>query len=79
MLGEIEGKKIRVWQRVRWLDNITELNGHEFEQILGDSEGHGSQIVKCNLAMNKKNRKKHIKKKKKKRNKHMEAKQCISK
>ena len=38
MLGEIEGKKIGVWQRVRWLDNITVLSGHEFEQILGYSE-----------------------------------------
>ena len=26
MLGEIEGKKIGVWQRVRWLDNITVLS-----------------------------------------------------
>ena len=42
MLGEIEGKKIGVWQRVRWLDNITVLSGHEFEQTLGDGEEQGS-------------------------------------
>ena len=58
MLGEIEGKKIGVWQRVRWLDNITVLSWHEFEQILGYSEWHGSQRVKHNLATNKNNRKK---------------------
>ena len=26
---------------MRWLDGITN-NGHEFEQVLGDSEGQGS-------------------------------------
>ena len=38
MLGKIEGRR-REWQRVRWLDGITELSGHEFDQALGDSEG----------------------------------------
>ena len=28
---------------MRWLDSITDLNGHELEQTLGDSEGQGSQ------------------------------------
>ena len=26
---------------MRWLDDITDFNGHEFEQILRDSEGQG--------------------------------------
>ena len=34
MLGKIEGKRRRGRQRMRWLDSI---NGHEFEQTLGDS------------------------------------------
>ena len=28
---------------MRWLDGNIRLNGHEFEQTLGDSEGQGSQ------------------------------------
>ena len=32
MLGKIEGKRRRGWQRRRWLDSIYQwLNGHEFE------------------------------------------------
>ena len=44
MLGKIEGGKRRGWQRMRWLDGITDhrLNGREFEQTLGDSKGQGS-------------------------------------
>ena len=38
MLGKIEGKKRRRHQRIRWLD------GHEFEQTLGDSEGQESLV-----------------------------------
>ena len=41
MLGKIEGRRRRGWQRTRWLDGIT-VNGHEFEQALGDGEGQGS-------------------------------------
>ena len=40
MLEKIEGRRRRGQQRMRWLDGITD-NGHEFEQILGDSEGQG--------------------------------------
>ena len=29
---------------MRWLDNITDFNGHEFEQTPGDSEGQGSLV-----------------------------------
>ena len=39
MLGKTEGKKRRGWQRVRWHHW---LNGHEFEQTLGDGEEQGS-------------------------------------
>ena len=41
---------------MRWLDNITDSNGHEFELTPGDSEGQrslvstGSQRVGHNLA-----------------------------
>ena len=31
-LGKIEGGRRRGRQRMRWLDGITGLNGHEFEQ-----------------------------------------------
>ena len=41
MLGKIEGKRERGWQKIRWLDSIT-ISGHEFKQILGDSEEQGS-------------------------------------
>ena len=39
MLGKIEGKRRRRQQRMRWLDGITDSNGHEFEQTPGDSSG----------------------------------------
>ena len=42
MLGKIESRGRRGRQRMRWLDGITPLNGHEFEQSPGDSEGQGS-------------------------------------
>ena len=45
MLGKIEGRRRRGQQRMRWLDGITDSNGPELEQILGDSEGQGS--LKC--------------------------------
>ena len=41
MLGKIEGGKRRGWQRMRWLDGITD-SGHEFEQALGVGEGQES-------------------------------------
>ena len=40
MLGKIEDKRRRRWQRMRWLDSIR-LNGHESDQTPGDSEGQG--------------------------------------
>ena len=37
MLGKIEGR--RGQQRMRWLNGITDSNGHEFEQAPGDEAG----------------------------------------
>ena len=35
MLRKIEDRRRRRQQRMRWLDGITKLVGHEFEQALG--------------------------------------------
>ena len=43
MLGKIEGKRRRGWQRMRWLDNIANSMG-EFEQTSGDSGGQRSLV-----------------------------------
>ena len=40
MLGKTEGRRRRGQQRMKWLDH--RLNGHEFEQTPGDSEGQES-------------------------------------
>ena len=44
MLGKIEGRRRRGWQRMRLLDDITDLIGYEFEQDLADGEGQGSLV-----------------------------------
>ena len=44
MLGKIEGKRKTGWQRMRWLDGISGLNGHEFEQAPGVGDGQGRQV-----------------------------------
>ena len=41
MLGGIGGRKRRGQQRMRWLDGITRLDGHEFEWSLGVGDGQG--------------------------------------
>ena len=41
MLRKIEGRRRRGQERMRWLDGI---NGHEFKQTPGDSEGQGSLV-----------------------------------
>ena len=46
-LEKIEGRERRGQQRMRWLDGITDFNGHEFEQTLGDYEGQGRRVC-CN-------------------------------
>ena len=44
MVAKIEGRRRRGQQRRRWChpSGIIDINGHEFEQILGDSKGQGS-------------------------------------
>ena len=49
ILGKIEGKRRREWQRMRWLDSITDsihscpcISEHEFEQTPEDSGGQRS-------------------------------------
>ena len=42
MLGKTEGKSRRRWQRMRWLDSITDSKGHESEQTPELSEGQGT-------------------------------------
>ena len=45
MLGNIEGRRRRGQQRMRWLDGITDqLDGHDFEQALGVGDGQGSLV-----------------------------------
>ena len=41
MLGNIEGRR-RGKQSLRWLDDISDSMGREFEQTPGDGEGQGS-------------------------------------
>ena len=41
MLGKIEGKRRRVWQRMSWLDSITnsmDMNLGKFQEIVKDRE-----------------------------------------
>ena len=41
MLGKIEGKRRRQWQRMRWLDSITDsmnMNFRKFQEIVKDRE-----------------------------------------
>ena len=51
MLGKIEGRRRRRWQKMRWLRRMRwlrwmrwhhQLDGHEFEQALGVGDGQGS-------------------------------------
>ena len=41
MLGGIGGKRRRGWQRMRWLDGITDSMGHESEWTPGVGDGQG--------------------------------------
>ena len=43
MLGKPEGTRRRGHQRMRWPD-VSPINGHEFGQTLGDSEGFGDLV-----------------------------------
>ena len=43
MLGTTEGKRRGGDKKMRWLDGIfDDINGHEFEQTPGHTEGQGS-------------------------------------
>ena len=44
ILGKAEGKR-RGWRRMRWLDSINRVNGHEFEQTPGKTENRGAWHV----------------------------------
>ena len=46
MLGKIEGRRRRGWQRMRWLDSITDSVDLRFSKLLvGDGQGG---LVSCN-------------------------------
>ena len=47
MLGGIEGRRRRGWQRMRWLGWHHLLNGREFEWTPGVDDGHGG-LACCN-------------------------------
>ena len=49
MLGKIEGKRRRGWQRMRWLDSISDamdINLSKFWEIVKDREAWLWEIVK---------------------------------
>ena len=43
MLGKMEGRQRRGWQRMRWLDGITDSRD-EFEEAPGVGDGHGGLV-----------------------------------
>ena len=43
MLGKFEGRKRMGWEKIM-IECYHQLNGHEFEQTPGDSEGQGSLV-----------------------------------
>ena len=58
MLGKIEGKRRRGWQRTRWLDSITDsmvMNLGELQEIVKDKEAwqaavHGAAKSRTQLS-----------------------------
>ena len=58
MLGKIEGRRRRGWQRMRWLDGVgwsdswtLRIDEHEFEQAPGVSDGQGSLVCCSSLGL----------------------------
>ena len=50
MLGKIEGRRRRGWQRMRWLDGVTDLMDM-FEQALGVGDAINHLILCCPLLL----------------------------
>ena len=51
VLGKIEGKRRTVWQRVRWLDSITNSMGMDLNKLLETLEARGAwQAIVCRVA-----------------------------
>ena len=44
MLGKIEGGRRRGWQRMRWLDGITDSMDTNFSSCLGGGDGQGGLV-----------------------------------
>ena len=48
MLGKIEGRRKRGWQRIRWLDGITDSMGmslSEFQELVRDREAWYTAVM----------------------------------
>ena len=43
-LGKLEGMRRKGQQRMTWFERHHQLNGHEIEPTMGDSEGQGSLV-----------------------------------